>query len=177
MGKINIFAIVHSHFRSIFDDGWIVNLINFVVFFLVPAAASVPFFRSSASISVELRDLLVTVFAIFSALLFSAQIGLFTLRRSDSYRELPKIEASVRQKKDDVFNEFLRGFSANTSYLILISALALFLFAFECLMDPTGKDPNQVSVLDGALIFLSFHFFLSLLMVLKRFFVAYEASY
>ena len=177
MGKINIFAIIRSHFRSVFDDGKIVNVINFVVFFLIPAGASVPFFRGSATISVELRDLLVTVFAIFSALLFSAQIGLFTLRRSDSYRELPKIEASVRQSKDEVFNKFLRGFSANTSYLILISALALFFFAIECLLDPTGKDPSQVSVLDGVLIFLSLHFFLSLLMVLKRFFVAYEASY
>lgn len=177
MAKINVLQIVLAHFRSILDGGLWRGFFDLLIFIGVPALCAYLFYRSVGNISSEIRELFVTVFSIFSALLFSAQIGLFALRRSDGYESLNDIERSARQKKDNDFNEFLRNFSANTSYLIIVSAFSLLLFVVEFLLDPHGNGAGLHLVLDCSLIFLAAHFFLTLLMVLKRFFVSYEASY
>ena len=78
---------------------------------------------------------------------------------------------------DSDFNKFLKSFSANTSYLILLSAAALVLFVIEYILDPNSNSIGCKRLIDAVIIFLSMHFFLTLMMVLKRFFVAYEGSY
>ncbi len=177
MSKLNIFGIVYAHFASFLDGSIWQKAKDICIFILIPIIFSYLFWAYKGNLSPELRNLFVTVFSIFSALLFSAQIGLFALRRPKTEKNLGDIEENLRKNQDDEFNRFLKEFSANTSYLILISTFALFLFVIEFIVDPDGNASNYTLLLDAAIIFISFHFFLTLLMVLKRFFVAYEASY
>lgn len=177
MSKINILEIVLAHYRSVFDGGVFQFAKDALIFFCLPLACAAVFFVSVGNISDELRNLFVTVFSIFSALLFSAQIGLFALKRAGNYDHLGDIERAAREKMDSDFNKFLKSFSANTSYLILLSAAALVLFVIEYILDPNSNSIGCKRLIDAVIIFLSMHFFLTLMMVLKRFFVAYEGSY
>lgn len=177
MSKINILDIILAHYTSVFDGSAWQKLKDAIVFFLFPILCGYLFFQSIENISSDLRGLFVTVFSIFSALLFSAQIGLFALRRSSQYEHLADIEKQARIAQDKKFNGFLKSFSANTSYLIVISAITLALFVIEYIVDPSTQAEGYSRLLDATIISLAVHFFLTLLMVLKRFFVAYEASY
>lgn len=177
MSKVNILAIVIAHYRSVFDGSIAQILRDILVFAGFPLACSLFFHDKIGNVTPEIRNLLITVFSVFSALLFSAQIGLFALRRANDYSHLETIEKQVREEADDDFNEFLKSFSANTSYLILLSAISLVLFVIEIIADPTAQASGVSLWLDAAIIYLATHFFLTLMMVLKRFFVAYERSY
>ena len=119
--------------------------------------------------------MLVSIYAIFSALLFSSQIGLFALKRTETFEGLEEIERNAKLAKQEEYNDFLKEFSANLSYLIVICIVSLVLFVFEILIDPNADATNCTILLDSALLGLFVHFFFNLLMVTKRFFVAYTS--
>lgn len=177
MSKINVLVIVLAHFKTIVSGGFWQSFRDLIVFVGIPLAAAVFFGFYVVSLADSLRQLFVTIFSVFSALLFSAQIGLFALRRVDPYSDLSSIEAGALRERDESFNQFLREFSANTSYLILLSAAELMMFSLEYFVDALEGGGMGSRLIDALIIFLAAHFFLTLLMALKRFFVAYEASY
>lgn len=176
MTKINVFRIISAHYKTLFDGDMISNLAEAVIFLLLPVLAGWCFFEKQMNIGNELRDLLVTVYTIFSALLFSSQIGLFALKRNDDFSGLPEIEKQNKKDGQDNYNNFLQQFSSNISYLILISVISLMIFILENLLDPLSKAKDWTLAFDALLICLTVHFFISLLMVLKRFSTAYSVT-
>lgn len=177
MSKINVLVIVVAHFRTVCTGTKAEVAKDIFVFLVLPGLVSVFFYLKVQTISDDLRALFVTVFSVFSALLFSAQIGLFALRRDADFSHLGDIERSALEQRDRDFNGFLKEFSTNTSYLILLSALELFLFVLEHLSDSVNPSGVFSKLIDAAIIFVAVHFFLTLLMALKRFYAAYEVSY
>lgn len=172
MEKINVLTLIVAHIRTLKDhrtDRYSKRDIGLFIF--VPIMLGFLSYYLGLSLSGSARESLSAIYAVFAALLLSAQIGLLGLRRNRTYEDLGAIERNRMIEDDKAFNSFLRSLSANISFLIFLSVV--FLLAVVLRIVASGLK----EVLDATLLTLSAMFFINLLMVIKRVFVAFDASY
>ena len=172
MQKLNILVVFRDHFSTLRNDKTgNLSLVDVAVFYGGPAFLSVVYFLKPFNLPDDLTSPLIAVFSIFSALLFSAQIALYSLAPSPPRKVEDAIQNRKREIKYQRQKQFFKDVNFNTSYLICISCVALLLFLVLEVFDVSSR-------LEGAaLILVVTHFFLSLLMLVRRTHVAFSIGH
>ena len=170
--RINVLRIIFQHFLSLWDDERkIFSVSEIFIFIFVPVFIGVIFWIFSLNLEKDVYSLSVSVFSIFSALLLSVQIGLFSLFQR-------KWDAPTDEKKKSAFSErvklrknLLRELNINISYLNIFSCMTIVIvvvfysFRFD-------------EVFESVIYSILFsHFILTLLMVIKRAHALFQAEY
>ena len=119
----------------------------------------------------EVNGALIAVFSVFAALLFSVQMALYGL--SPREPRCGKDDTSDARKKArfERDRKFFADVNYNVSYLILLSCFSLLIFVAMMIASLSG------SIEGAVLVALVSHFFLTLLMLVKRTHVAFSSKY
>ncbi|MGQ3674229.1 hypothetical protein ACT6QH_01815 [Xanthobacter sp. TB0139] len=172
MRKVNIYIIIRDHMCTLVDDrSGKISVPDIIFFYGLPTALAVGYYFFPFSIPDGLMSALIAVFSVFGALLFSAQMALFSLspraphQTGDSTTDSRDHARYIREKK------FFSDVNFNVSYLILLSCL--FLTSFVVLMLTNWRDNVEGAIL----VAMISHFFLTLLMLIKRTHVAFSSKY
>lgn len=173
MKKVNVLIVVKDHVKTLYDDNtekfsWL----DFSFFYFVPLALGGLYFLFPFSLPKDLNGALIAVFSVFAALLFSAQIALYGLSpkqiETDGENETTLSREEERFRRD---RKFFADVNYNISYLILMSCVSLLVFVFMMIASISDR-------IEGAiLMILVSHFFLTLLMLVKRTHIAFSSKY
>ncbi|UWS03643.1 hypothetical protein K4K94_15260 [Phaeobacter inhibens] len=145
--------------------------IDFLTFLMLPTFLGLLAWYFGVELAPEVFSVSISVFSIFSALLFSAQVAMYGVFRSDRKATGDAIlEADAQQEAQDA-RELLREVNANVSYLIFVSCLAVTTF----LIFFAAPIPCQIEA--GLLIAIYCHFLLTVAMVLKRAHEIFDSEY
>ena len=169
MKKINVIVIVRDHLSTLRDDrGNVRSWADVAFFYILPILLGTSYYFCPFALPVGIENNLIAVFSVFGALLFSAQISLYGL--SPKKPETTGDSVTDERNFNDFKNEkkFFREVNFNVSYLILISCISLILF----LVTMIANVPQRFE--GSALVILMSHFFLTLLMLIKRSHVAFS---
>ncbi|RME12724.1 MAG: hypothetical protein D6816_00635 [Bacteroidetes bacterium] len=162
--KINIAQIIRDHLDTLRTYQGRRLIVQDVLFFYgIPVVLALGLVWMGLSITSFLSTILITSLSIFAALLFNLLLLAYDIvQRPDKGRQKLK-------------RRFLKEAYANISYCILISLISvLVLLAFEILSPLLEKTGQAIfsACFEKAIFFIVYflviHFFLSLLMVLKR---------
>lgn len=172
MEKINLVCVLKDHLATLVDARTErISLWDVLVFFGIPLFLSAAGVLLDLKIADEIDSALIAVFAVFAALLFSAQIGIFGLYRKTEVTSEDEIAKAVAEHIQEDRRRFFYEVNANVSYLILLSVVSLLWFVVALYL--SGSSSWEVAVT----AFLASHFLLTILMVVKRVHVAFSASY
>ncbi|SDP08900.1 hypothetical protein [Phyllobacterium sp. OV277] len=171
MQKINVLSIIICHLKSLCDDKGKFFLGDIVTFYVMPIFLGVASVFLGWQMPEKALELSISVFSIFAALLLSVQVALYGV----SLRPIAKPEDPKKLKDFEQQKAFrralLRELNDNISYLILLSVvtvtITLILFFFNA--------PRVIG--SGLAIALYCHFFLTLLMVIKRASIVFSREY
>lgn len=179
--KINIIGIIIDHVKTLHDynhreqkDGVKTEKIardDFLTFFLLPFFAAVLLATLGPSLNKDTYTVSVSIFAIFSALLLNVQIALFSIyHRSWSQLEDNNLQ-SMKNDRIDTRGFLIRQLNTNISYSIVVSCSAVMVFFFLYVF-------NFSSIISTCICyFLFIHFFLTLLMIIKRAHALFDTEY
>lgn len=172
MKKINIIIVVRDHISTLYDDSSeTFSVSDFAFFYLLPVLLGVLYFFFPFALPAEVNGALIAVFSVFAALLFSAQMALYGLSPREPAAgsdETSKAREEERFRRD---RKFFADVNYNVSYLILLSCISLLIFVAMMIASLSGP-------LEGAiLVVLVSHFFLTLLMLVKRTHIAFSSKY
>lgn len=172
MKKVNIFIILTDHLATLYDDRTEkFSFVDFAVFYLAPIAFGTLYFLCPFVLPDGLYGALIAVFSVFSALLFSAQMALYGLSPKDPTSgndDTSKAREEERFRRD---RKFFADVNYNVSYLILLSCVSLLIFVAMMIASLSGR-------IEGAIVMvLVSHFFLTLLMLVKRTHIAFSSKY
>jgi hypothetical protein len=164
LAKLDIRDIIANHFQTLKDYGSTrYNRVDVVLFYGVPAVASVILIILGFTISDEIANILITSLSIFAALLLNLLLMIFDTLR--------KMRDSGSPELGGVRKELLQQTYANISYSILISLVSVFvLMGFAVWnISVTGWWVILLQKVASLLVyFLTINFLLTLFMVLKR---------
>ena len=176
--KINVGAIIAAHFATLRDaNAESISKVDLATFLIAPALLAV-----AGGLTVSPKDddyigSVIAVYAIFSALLLNAQIALYTIFRSwteargDGEPKDKTKNSELRNVRWENAKKLAVEVNANLSYLILIAAFSLiFCFTFVVL-----SLPDRIEF--AAVTYFISHFFLTLLMAVKRMFRLFETEF
>lgn len=170
--KISLSSVVWAHLETLRNFGEKnTSRIDILVFYIFPIAAGILSWYFCIELSSEVYSASISVFAIFSALLFSVQVAMYGVFRSD--RKITRDAILERDERETAENtrQLLREINANVSYLIFISCVAVTVF----LVFFAASIPEAVEA--AILIALYLHFLLTVAMVLKRAHEVFDAEY
>lgn len=172
MKKINIFIIVSDHVATLYDDRTDkFSRVDFALFYLLPLVLGGLYFLFPFKLPPEINGALIAVFSVFAALLFSAQMALYGLSPKEPQEGDDDTSNSQEEARFNRDRKFFADVNYNVSYLILLSCLSLLVFVAMMIASLSGR-------LEGAiLVVLVSHFFLTLLMLVKRTHVAFSSKY
>ncbi len=170
MQKINPSIIISSHLNSLRNHGKLV-VSDLLVFYALPLVLGIGFYLLDWRIPKAAVELSITVFSIFAALLLSVQVALYSV----SLRKLSPPTDPRKKRAFDVQSStrlvVIRELNDNISYLILLAVVwvtvLLILFALGC----HGR------VASAVVFVMLAHFFLTLLMVVKRASIVFSREY
>ena len=172
MRKINIFPIIKDHLATLVDArSGRLSVVDIFTFFAFPAILAAFSHYICPVVSDATKSALIASLSVFAALLFSAQIALFGLRPK---RTEPTSDQIVQAQREKAFLESQLYFSevnSTISYLIFLSCLELFICVLFVYIEVNAAFERVV------LVFLTMHFFLTLLMLLKRAHIVFAATY
>ncbi|MEJ0012345.1 MAG: hypothetical protein WDM94_06880 [Bauldia sp.] len=155
--KINLLVVVRDHLATLKDEATgKTSVADVVTMFVLPAICSAIAGVLGYKIDEAAVEIVVGVFAIFAGLLLNVLVLIYGLSDAPTDDEKAK---EKKQTKDTL----LRQSFANISYEILVSLLVVVVLWVTLLSGEVG-----VRVASCLFIFLAVHFFLTLLMVLKR---------
>lgn len=171
MQKINIFGIVAWHLNSLRDDAGKVLWSDIGTFYGLPIAVGVIFSFLDGRIPKDALGLSITVFSIFAALLLSVQVALYSvslrpLSQPDDPKKIKSFE-DLKRSRDSLIKEL----NDNISYLILLSVIFITMLLFAYVMQ------WECPPASGIVFSLYVHFFLTLLMVVKRASIVFSREY
>ena len=171
MQKINVVGIVSGHVNSLRGEDGKLLLLDIVTFYLFPIIAGGLSFLLCISIPKDAVGLSVTVFSIFAALLLSVQVALYSV-------SLRPLTPPPDQKKKAVFertlkerSSLIRELNDNISYLILLSVTFVTVLLVTYVVSPGGLIASSISIA------VYVHFFLTILMVVKRASIVFSREY
>jgi len=172
MKKINILIVVRDHLATLYDDSTNkFSFVDFGFFYLAPLLLSGLYYYCPFSLPSDVNSALIAVFSVFGALLFSAQMALYGLspKTPNTGRDPTSDQREIARFKRD--RKFFADVNYNVSYLILLSVLSLLIFVAMMITNLSGR-------IEGAiLVALVSHFFLTLLMLVKRTHIAFSSKY
>lgn len=173
--KINLTQIIKAHAQTLRDvNSQRISLLDYFYLLFCPLILSV-----LASIFLDQKTdayltAIIAIYAIFSALLINAQIALYTIFQSWSKPVQSGSDTKnsrIRASKSNDGRRLMAEVNSNLSYMVVIAALALFLTILFVMANIATKVEVFISVL-----FLS-HFLLTLMMVIKRMFLIFNAEF
>lgn len=171
MQKINVFGIVVSHIESLQGKQGKISYGDVLIFYGVPVLIGILAVLLKWEVPEKAIELSISVFSIFAALLLSVQVALYSV-------SLRPLEAPSDPKKNKRFQtlkgqrrRLMKELNANISYLILLSVITVTTTLAIFFFDSPGALCGAVSV-----TFYS-HFFLTLLMVIKRASIVFSREY
>ena len=172
MKKVNVIIVVRDHIATLYDDSTEkFSYLDFSFFYLLPVLLGMLYFFYPFQLPREINGALIAVFSVFAALLFSAQMALYGLSPKapeESADETSKAREEERFRRD---RKFFADVNYNVSYLILLSCVSLLVFVSMMIASISER-------LEGAiLVALVSHFFLTLLMLVKRTHIAFSSKY
>ena len=172
MKKINIVVVLRDHFSTLRNDKTgRLSLSDIALFYGLPCALGLAAYLYPVKIPTNIEGALIAVFSVFAALLFSAQIALYSLTPKEPDSGTDAIQEKLNSSKFTRQREFFRDVNYNVSYLILLSCLFLIAFIGIMVAEPADN-------LKGAILSFSVsHFFLTLLMLVKRTHVAFSLGH
>ena len=171
MQKINVWSIAASHLNTLRGDSGKLSIWDVFTFYGIPVLLGGMIALFQWEVPEKAIELSISVFSIFAALLLSVQVALYGV----SLRPIEEPADLKKRKRFEVLKEqrrtLMRELNDNISYLILLSvitvSITLIIFFFEC--------PR---VWGGCVaVVLYSHFFLTLLMVIKRASIVFSREY
>lgn len=161
--KIDPTHIVQLHIDSLRDpESRKILLGDLFVFFVAPVILGLFTTYWFCFCRDEIFSTSISVFAVFSALLLNAQVAIFGMYRREWKKHSDQLLADRQADFRDLRRRLMSDVNSNISYLILVSCSSLFLFTVFYVF----KIPSTVETFASSVIFM--HFFLTLLMVIKR---------
>ncbi|WP_155734819.1 hypothetical protein [Rhodovulum sulfidophilum] len=144
---------------------------DILAFYFLPALFGFSLFWFCVGLGDEVFGVSISVFSIFSALLFSAQVAMYGVFRADrKFSQDPITQAGEKDRLEEV-RVLLREINTNISYLILVSFSSVTIFLALYVLDLPER-------LESAILgFLYLHFLLTLLMVIKRSHEVFDSEY
>ncbi|MDE0591590.1 hypothetical protein OU789_16750 [Halocynthiibacter sp. C4] len=182
----------HLNIVCIYNDFWaalarnlskLQFLLVVVSFFVAPIGVGVITHELCITIPAEQFSSLISTYAIFSALLFGAQISAFSIfssmtdyQKSRIEQDEPdqvlkaSVEADATQRISDLKMAF-KDINANISYLILTSVVLLSILIFSAIAEAAN------ALVSAIVISLTVHLVLVLTMVIKQCHLIFGAAY
>lgn len=153
--KINCKKIIQRHFKTLVNNNTgKSNLDDWITFFVLPLLAAVGIVIYNKSASANTINLIITALSIFVGLLINVLVLIFSLIQKETTRTL----------KIEILEETI----SNISYTIVVSVIAIAFCFF------TFIDNNIVQeIVTGIVYFLVGHFFVTLMMIVKRMFLLF----
>lgn len=172
MKKINILVIFVDHLSTLYSDKTgRISWLDVCFFYTVPTFLAVCYFFFPFKLPDGIEGALIAVFSVFGALLFSAQIALYGLSPKSPKSSEDDTTQALEDKRYRNERKFFSDVNFNVSYLILLSCLSLVVFLGLLVMNAA---PN----IEGAFIVgIVLHFFLTLIMLIKRTHIAFASKY
>jgi len=162
MSKINVWPIIVNHVRTLRDHSTRkLSIGDMLLFFGLPLALSLVGLRFKWNFSVNALNALLAAFSIFAGLLLNLLILVYTFS-TDSVQ--PNALAKLK-------TEFIRQLHDNISFSVLISVsvVVVALFAVMRVKADGTINSDRIEIgLTAVLVYLTAHFILTLLMILKR---------
>lgn len=172
----SLFLMAHRHYKIV-TSGWKSMTASFLLFFVPTiggfggAFAGIPADGSTTSI-------VVSIFSIFAALLFNAQVAIFGIAQREWIESQPSSSDTVslltperRQKLKSQKKSILRDVNCNISYLIIYSLSSLIILL---IVHFSGLRPCVYAFLAS---FLVLHFAANILGVVWRTHVLFDKEY
>lgn len=170
--KVSLTAILKAHFGTLKNVGdECLSLWDLLLFFGIPIITGFLSWLWCIHLSEDVFSVSISVFAIFSALLFSVQVAMYGVFRSDRKSTGDSILDGDEKKLAEETRELLREINANVSYLIFLSCAAVTIF----LVFFAAPVPDKVEA--AILIAVYLHFLLTVAMILKRAHEVFDAEY
>ncbi|MFG6516781.1 hypothetical protein ACGYLX_04915 [Sulfitobacter sp. 1A13496] len=170
--KIGLTRIILAHIATLKNVGSEkTSRSDILVFFGIPILGAIASWHFCLYFTNEVYSASISVFAIFSALLFSVQVAMYGVFRSDRKSTGDKVLDSDDEKFAENARVLLREVNANISYLILISCVSVTIF----LVFVATPIPARIEA--AGLVLLYSHFLLTVAMVLKRAHEIFDAEY
>jgi hypothetical protein len=172
MHKINIIGIIIAHLRTLRSgEAKKISKLDFFVMYIFPIFVGIAAYLTGWCISSSAIELSVTVYSIFAALLLSVQVALYGV----SLRPLKPPADSKKQKEFNIVKEVRRSILSelndNVSYLILLSIFFVTILLIIAINDNVGIAETALAVT------MYLHFFVTLLMVVKRASIVFSREY
>jgi hypothetical protein len=172
MNKVNIFIVLRDHIATLYDDTTEkFSYGDLAFFYLLPLVFGVLYFLFPFPLPSEVNGALIAVFSVFAALLFSAQMALYGLSPREPHCGKDDTSDARERARFERDRKFFADANYNVSYLILLSCLSLLIFVAMMIASLSG------SIEGAVLVVLVSHFFLTLLMLVKRTHIAFSSKY
>lgn len=170
MIKINPYIIVIQHLLTLKSHGKI-SLMDYFVFFVIPVIPAYLAVDGAVSFDLQLYSALISIYAVFSALLLSVQVALFSLfsRRNNTPKD-PKLQQLNEVDFSDK-RSVIKELNINISYLTIICILILTLCGAGMIF---GLSKGYFTVF---VIYLCSHSIATMFMVVKRTFIMFHREY
>lgn len=183
-GRIGVGYILGDFGRGLFRElSGFQAVLTFVVFFVLPMCFGLISFLVDIELSAAQISSLISVYSIFSALLFGAQISAFSIFKSmgEEQESLAKkkdedpvlvasVEASAKRKIENLRLAF-QDINANISYLIMLSVFLLTVLIGFSIFGALS------SIISSVVISLTAHLVLVLAMVVRQCHLVFAAAY
>jgi hypothetical protein len=174
IAKINILDIVFSHTKTLHGaENEKILVLDLTLFYAIPVLFGLLFFIFVPKLDENYISSVISLYAIFSALLINAQIGLYSIFRSwETHNDtVPTKNDKIRISRMSSRKRLVKDLNVNLSYLIVISTIALCICFLFIIFDFNRK------IEDVVLITLAAHFVMTLLMAIKRVHVMFDGEY
>ena len=172
MKKINVLVIIRDHLATLYDDTTgKISLVDFSTFYILPLVFGFSYYVFPFVLPQEINGALIAVFSVFAALLFSAQIALYGLSPKSPKTSEDKVSNDREYQRFKRDRKFFSDVNYNISYLILLSCLSLLTFVAMMVVH------LPLNVEGAVLVSVVVHFFLTLLMLVKRTHIAFSSKY
>ena len=170
--KVNVFHIVMSHVATLKVDGEKrFHRPDVLLFFIIPLLLAVVVWALDGTLDKDAFSVSISVFSIFSALLLNVQIALFSISQRQWKPNDDELSEQIKKGKIELRRELLGELNTNISYLIVVSCFSVTLFLFFFVVKQTDCFETPIAVVVYS------HFFLTLLMVIKRAHALFQKEY
>jgi uncharacterized membrane protein YhaH (DUF805 family) len=180
--KINVVSIFTDHLRTLRQyepnderndekSEFRISREDFLLFFLVPGLLAAIGVALGATLDKDAYGMSISVFAIFSGLLLNVQIALFSVYQRTWTTLTDRNLDDLKQKNLQARNILLSEVNTNISYLVILSCTAVIIFFLSYMIKSNSIFMSSIS------LYIYSHFFLTLLMVIKRAHALFDNEY
>jgi hypothetical protein len=170
--KINVLHIIRGHIQSLGDRTRPnVFLIDIMTFYILPFFIALIFSYIKIEIHRDVYNVMISAFAIFAALLLNVQVALFSIyhRTPSKNSEDPQDDRLEIAKADK--NKLFGELNTNISYLVVVACICVVVFLCLHLINASNQNEKY------AIVYMVMHFMITLLMVIKRSYAAFQREY